>query len=131
MAFTPSAGKYGRVNQTGVPVAGITGWTAQFRRERIDVTNFESSVSADGYNVFSDGLTGVLDSTFNIEAVTNVAAPAAFFPIAPLFYDFLYTKAVPIGFTNIYCDILNFSPGPKVRAGNTFTAELQSSGAVY
>lgn len=130
MALGTLAGKYGRVNVLGVPINGSFRWAMSFRRERLDVTNFESTVSNTGYNVFSDGLTGVLDTTANIEGYFNTAAPNLFYPDGPLTFDFLFAKSPQFGYFNVYCDILEYSPGVTVRDRQQFTASLQTSGSV-
>lgn len=130
MAFTPAAGKYGRILQNSSAVEGSFRWQMSMKRDRLDVTNFESTLSADGYNVFSDGLTGILDTTATIEGYVNGSALTIFMPKGQLAYSFLYTKTPVHGFLGVNCDILEFAPGIQVRDRQQFTAQLQSNGSV-
>jgi hypothetical protein len=124
----PYAGKFGRLKVASAAVGYMSGWKSRFRRERLDTTNFESAAST--YNVFSDGLTGVLDTTFNVDGYVDVGNAAVFFPAATLSCDFIFNKTSGLGYLGIAADVLGFEPGGQVRQLFTFSAELQSNGAV-
>ena len=127
-SFLP--GKFARFVAAGVSANGSFRWSPGFRRERLDVTTFESLVSASGYNVHSDGLTGVLDTTFQVESYITDTTVNLFFPDAPLACDLYYRKAIPLGYTGIYADVLEFTPTVSVRDRAMGTAQLQTSGLV-
>lgn len=128
MAFLP--GKFARFRAASTAVAGTFRWNVGFRRERLDVTTFESTVSASGYNVHSDGLTGVLDTTFQVEMYMNDAVINVFFPEAALSCDLLYRKAVSLGYNGVSADVLEFTPNTSVRDRAMGTAQLQANGLV-
>jgi hypothetical protein len=110
--------------------AGPHRWNIGFRRERLDVTTFESTVSASGYNVHSDGLTGVLDTTFQVETYVSDATYNVFFPETTLSCDLLYRKNVALGYFGISADVLEFTPNTAVRDRAMATVQLQSNGLV-
>lgn len=126
----PLAGKHGRINVTGVGAVGyMSSWRARMRRERLDTTNFES-VTLNG-NVYSEGLTGVLDTTFTVEGYCHAGGNLlVYYPQDGLVHDFLFRKTSPLGYLGVECDVLGFEPGGNVRDRFTFTAELQSNGLV-
>lgn len=128
MAFLP--GKFARFTTGGLTTSGAFRWGMGFRRERLDVTTFESTVGATGVNVHSDGLTGVLDTTFTVEGYVNDLAVNILFPDASVACTLLYRKAVSLGFTVGAADVLSFQPTTTVRDKASFTAELQASGLV-
>ncbi len=124
-------GKFARVYATGIGnIAGAYRWTPGFRRERLDTTNFESAVSTSGYNVFSEGDTGPLDTTISLELWVSPTNVNYFFPDAPLTVSLFYRKNNPLGYSNLLCDVLDFSPGTSVREVAKGTAQLQTSGIV-
>lgn len=122
------AGKWARFNAGGINVVGAYKWSIGFKRERLDTTSFESA--ANTVNVFSDGLTGVLDTTFSVEGYVSDALVNLFFPEANIAAALYYRKSVALGYAINYADILSFSPSTTVRDKATFTAELQTSGLV-
>ena len=128
MSFLP--GKFARFRVASTALAGPFRWNIGFRRERLDVTTFESTVSASGFNVHSDGLTGVLDTTFQVEVYVNDATVNVFFPETLLSCDLLYRKAVQLGYTGIAADVLEFTPNTAVRDRAMATVQLQSNGLV-
>jgi hypothetical protein len=124
------AGKFARINNGSTAVVGPFRWTSGFKRERLDVTTFESTVSASGNNVFSDGLTGVLDSIFTIEGWIDDTTINLFFPDASQTNDFLFRKNVSLGYKGVNGDILDFGPATGVREAAKFTSTFQSNGLV-
>lgn len=128
MSFLP--GKFARFRLSSTAVTGPFRWNIGFRRERLDTTNFESVVGATGVNVHSEGLTSVLDTTFQVETYVNDAAVNVFFPDASLSCDLLYRKTVTLGYMGIAADVLEFTPNTGVRERAMGTAQLQSNGLV-
>jgi hypothetical protein len=126
------AGKFARF----APITGGAGlngpyrWGGGFKRERLDTTNFESAVSASGNNIHSEGLTGILDSTFQIEGWIDDAVINTLFPEATLAADFLFRKNVALGYKNVAVDVLDFSPGTAVREVGKFICQAQANGLV-
>lgn len=114
----------------GTAVAGPFRWNIGFRRERLDVTTFESTVSASGNNLHTDGLTGPLDTTFQVEAYVNDATVNIFFPEAQLVSDLLYRKNVTLGYNGVAADVLEFTPNQAVRDRAMATVQMQSNGLV-
>lgn len=123
-------GKFARFTAGGVSVAGAYEWGLTARRDRLDTTNFESAVSANGINVCSDGLTGVLDTTFNVSGYASAALINILYPAAELACTLLFRKNTPLGYYISYADVLSFAPKTSVRDKGGFSAELQSSGIV-
>jgi hypothetical protein len=130
LTFFGSSGKFGRVKLNGTPVAGLKKWKGSFKRERQDLTNFESVVSASGLNVFSEGTTGILDSVFDLEGYVNLDAVGQFFPDEELEYDFLLVKVPELGYQGIAADTISYDPGAASRGVLDFTAQVQSNGLV-
>jgi hypothetical protein len=128
MAFLP--GKFARFRVASTAIAGPFRWNIGFRRERLDVTTFESTVSASGNNVHSDGLTGVLDTTFQVETYVNDTTINVFFPEAALTCDLYYRKTVALGYVGVSADVLEFNPSTAVRDRAMGTVQLQSNGLV-
>lgn len=129
MAYLP--GKFARFYLTGAGnVEGAYRWSPGFRRERLDTTNFESAVSTSGNNVFSEGTTGPLDTTFSVEMYVNPVNVNFFFPDATLTCSLFYRKNVALGYTGLIADVLDFSPNTEVRGVAKATAQLQTSGLV-
>lgn len=127
MAFLP--GKFARFRAPGV-FAGPFRWNIGFRRERLDLTNFESVVGASGVNVHSEGTTGVLDTTFSVELYMTDVNVNMFFPDASVACDLLYRKNVELGYKSISADVLEFSPNTTVRDRSMGTAQFQANGLV-
>lgn len=127
-SFLP--GKFARFSLGADSVAGAYRWSPGFRRERLDTTNFESAVSASGINVFSEGDTGPLDTTFSVEMYVSAVNVNFFFPDAQLTCSLYYRKNVPLGYTGLIADVLDFSPSTAVREVAKATAQLQTSGLV-
>lgn len=123
-------GKFARFRSGGSSTTGAFRWNVGFRRERLDVTTFESAVSVSGNNVHSDGLTGVLDTTFQVETYVNDAIINMFFPEALLTCDLYFRKTIALGYVGIAADVLEFSPNTSVRDRAMATVQLQSSGLV-
>lgn len=123
-------GKFARFRVGGVSQTGPFRWNIGFRRERLDVTTFESAVSASGNNLHSDGLTGVLDTTFQVETYVNDATVNLFFPEAAVVCDLYYRKAVALGYIGISADVLEFTPNTAVRDRAMATVQMQSNGLV-
>lgn len=128
MAFLP--GKFGRFQANGLYLLGAHRWNVGFRRERLDVTTFESTVSASGYNVHSDGLTSVLDTTFQVETYMTDLAINVFFPETALTCSLYFRKSVALGYTGISADVLEFTPNTGVRERAMATVQLQANGLV-
>jgi hypothetical protein len=126
MAALP--GKFARFRGAGTAISGAFRWNIGFRRERLDTTNFESA--SNGVNVFSQGLTGVLDTTFQVEFYANDATINLFFPGVEGSADLLYRKAPALGYFGIACDVLSFGPSTEVRGIARYTVEFQSNGLV-
>lgn len=124
------AGKYARFTAGGVNVVGSYKWAIGFKRDRLDTTNFESAVSVSGNNVFSEGLTGIFDTTFSVDGYVNDALVNIFFPEAYITAALYYRKTVALGYAIPYADILSFSPNTTVRDKAGFSAEFQTSGLV-
>ena len=128
-------GKFARLNVTN-PIygsgsaAGPFRWSPGFRRERLDTTNFESVLSADGYNVHSEGQTGPLDTVFSVEGWMTVEIINLFWPAPPLSCDLLFRKNVALGYKGVIADVLDFGPSTGVRENGKFTAQLQANGLV-
>lgn len=127
MAYLP--GKFARF-RAPANVSGAFRWSVGFRRERLDMTNFESALSASGKNVHSEGATGVLDTTFSVEMVMSDANINLFFPEVPVVCDLLYRKNVELGYRGINADVLEFSPNTAVRDRATGTVQMQANGLV-
>ena len=123
-------GKFARFRVAAAAVTGAFRWQLGLRRERLDTTNFESVVSLSGNNVHSDGLTGVLDSTVTVEGYSDDATINLLFPEASLAIDLFYRKAVQLGYSIAYADVLSFAPKTAVRDRAGFTCELQANGLV-
>jgi hypothetical protein len=133
-------GKYARFNSpSGSPVGGPFRWNIGFRRERLDTTNFESAVDAAGVNVFSEGATGVLDTTVQMEMYNSDVSVAGnfFFPGLTLTGDLLFRKpglaqfgGTAHGYIGLILDVLDFSPSTAVREVSKSTIQLQSNGFV-
>ena len=128
MAFLP--GKFARFRVSATALAGPFRWNVGFRRERLDVTTFESTVSLSGNNVHSDGLTGVLDTTFQVEAYMTDAIVNTFFPEAALSCDLYFRKNVALGYNGVSADVLEFTPNTSVRDRAMATIQLQANGLV-
>lgn len=128
------SGKFARINVAqGVFSGAASGpyrWAAQFKRERLDTTNFESAVGVSGVNVHSEGLTGVLDTTFTVEGYVSDVLVNLLWPEASVLVDLLYQKNIPLGYKGVLADVLSFSGNTSVRDKATFTAECQSNGIV-
>ncbi len=120
------AGKFARFRGGSQNLVGPYRWAPGFRRERLDTTNFESA--SDGTNVASEGLTGVLDTTFTVEGYVLDTAANLFFPSTSLTCDLLYRKQIALGYQGIVADVLEFSPSVAVREQIRFTAQLQANG---
>lgn len=127
MAFIP--GKFGRVTVGGVALVGSFRWGMSLKRDRLDTTNFESSVSGDGFNVFSEGVVGVLDTTANIEGYVNTAQASILAPAGSAAFSFLFLKSPVFGYQGVTCDILDYSPGIQVRDRQQYTAQVQTNGS--
>ena len=128
MAFLP--GKFGRFTAGSITASGAFRWNVGFRRERLDVTTFESAVGITGVNVHSDGLTGVLDTTFQVECYVSTTTYNLFFPDAVVTSSLYFNKNVPIGYVGILADVLEFNPNVSVRDRAMATVQLQSNGIV-
>lgn len=111
-------------------ITGPFRWNVGFKRERLDLTNFESAVSLDGVNVHTEGTTGPLDTTFTVEAYLNDANVNLFFPTSSLICDLYFRKNVQLGYTSILADVLDFGPSTAVREVAKATAQLQANGLV-
>lgn len=128
-AYLP--GKFGRFYLAGFGnVSGAYKWAPSFKRERLDLTNFESAVGASGNNVFSEGDVGVLDTTFQVECYMSPVNVNLFFPDATLQCSLYYRKNIPLGYTGLVADVLDFSPNTAVREVAKGTASLQTNGLV-
>jgi hypothetical protein len=123
-------GKFARFQLGSSAVEGAFRWNVGFRRERLDTTTFESDVSNSGNNLCSDGVTGVLDTTFQVEIYNSAAAINILYPETSLLCDLLFRQNVSLGYNNITADVLSFSPSTDVRGVSKGTAELQSNGLV-
>lgn len=124
-------GKFGRFYLSSVGVVeGAYRWSPGFRRERLDTTNFESAVSTSGNNVFSEGTTGPLDTTFSVEMYVSPVNVNFFFPDATLTCSLFYRKNIQLGYSGLVADVLDFSPSTAVREVAKATAQLQTSGLV-
>lgn len=128
MPFLP--GKFARFSAGGLTTSGAFRWNVAFRRDRLDTTTFESIVSADGTNVHSDGETGVLDTTFNVEGYSVDTTINILFPGAGIAAALQYRKNVALGYAIADADVLSFNPQTTVRDKASFTAELQANGLV-
>lgn len=128
MAYLP--GKFARFRVASTAVAGPYRWNIGFRRERLDTTTFESTVSVSGNNVHSDGLTGVLDTTFQVETLMSDVNVNIFFPEAQIVCDLYYRKLIQLGYTGLIADVLELTPTTERRGIGTATAQLQTSGLV-
>lgn len=128
MAALP--GKFARFRAASTAIAGPFRWNVGFRRERLDLTNFESAVSATGVNVHTEGTTGPLDTTFQVETYMTDTAVNLFFPDASLSCDLLFRKTVALGYYGVSADVLSFSPSTEVRQVARATVELQANGLV-
>lgn len=128
MAFLP--GKFARFRASGVAFSGPFRWNVGFRRERLDLTNFESAVGASGANVHSEGTTGVLDTTFSVEVYLSDTNANVFFPDAAFYCDLLYRKAVQLGYVNVLADVLDFQGNTSVRDKAAGTVQMQANGIV-
>ncbi|AMV24598.1 hypothetical protein VT84_09395 [Gemmata sp. SH-PL17] len=127
MAFLP--GKFARFRAPAA-IAGAFRWNIGFRRERLDLTNFESAISVSGNNVHSEGATGVLDTTFTVEMYLNDITINAFFPEAQGVCDLLYRKNVELGYKGVVADVLEFQPSTTVRDRAMGTVQFQANGRV-
>jgi hypothetical protein len=127
VAYLP--GKFARFSAGASVVEGAFRWSVGFRRERLDTTNFESVVGVSGVNVHSEGLTGILDTTFSVEGYVNTDTINLFFPDVELACALYYRKDVSLGYS-CDADVLSFSPQTSVRDKAGFTAELQANGLV-
>lgn len=123
-------GKFARFRSSSASVSGAFRWNIGFRRERLDLTNFESAVSVSGINVFSEGSTGPMDTTFQVEVYATDANVNLFFPEGSLTCDLLFRKTVSLGYMGIVADVLNFTPNTEVRGIGKFVVEFQSNGLV-
>lgn len=130
-------GKFARFQVDAVTVDGPFRWNIGFRRDRLDTTTFESTVgtssATSSLNVGSDGVTGVLDTTFQVELYNSGLSAAAlniFFPDAQLACTLLFRKTVALGYTGIFADVLSFTPSTEVRGVSKGTVELQANGWV-
>lgn len=129
MAYLP--GKFARFYKSGTGnVTGPFRWSVGFRRDRLDTTSFESTVGASGVNVHSDGETGVLDTTFQVE--TNIVDTTVnlFFPDSSVTCNLYFRKTVALGYIGVVADVLSFSPSTEVRGLAKATVELQANGLV-
>lgn len=123
-------GKFARFSRSGTAVEGAYRWSMGLKRERIDVTHFESAVSAGGNNLHTEGVTGPLDTTFNVEAYMTAANLNMFFPEAALVCSLYFKKSVPLGYTGIAADVLDLSPSTGVRETAKMTIGMQANGLV-
>lgn len=130
MANSYLPGKFARFTLGSQSIAGAYRWSPGFRRERLDTTNFESVVSVSGNNVFSEGTTGPLDTTFSVEMYVSETNVNFFFPDATLTCAMYYRKNVALGYTGLIADVLDFSPSTAVREVAKATAQLQTNGLV-
>lgn len=129
-------GKWARFSATTTSVAGsssgnVTGaykWAIGFKRDRLDTTNFESS--ADTINVFSEGLVGVLDTTFSVDGYVSDTNVNIFWPGSSLAAGLYYRKTSQLGYTISNADLLDFSPTTTVRDKAGFSAQFQTNGTV-
>lgn len=127
MAFLP--GKFARF-KAPLSVTGAFRWNVGFRRERLDLTNFESTVSVSGNNVHTEGTTGVLDTTFGVEMYMSDANVNLFFPEAAVSCDLLFRKNVQLGYIGVSGDVLEFQPNTTVRDRAMGTVQMQANGLV-
>lgn len=123
-------GKFARFRTANVARRGPFRWSPSFRRERLDTTDFESVVSASGNNVHTEGLTGVLDTTFQVEGYMRDDLVNLFFPEAALTCDLYFRKNVALGYVGVAADVLEFTPSTAVREVARFTTQLQANGLV-
>lgn len=128
MAFM--AGKFARVTVDGVTATGPYRWSIGFKRERLDVTTFEATVGATGVNVHTDGLTGPLDTTIQVEGYQNDVTPNLLFPDSSAALTLLWRKAVALGYTVASADVLDYNSNTAVRDKAGWTSQLQASGLV-
>ena len=129
MAYLP--GKFARFRVASTAIAGPYRWNIGFRRERLDTTTFESTVSVSGNNVHSDGMTGVLDTTFQVETLMSDVNVNIFFPEAQIVCDLYYSKLIQLGYIGLIADVLELTPSTERRGIATSTVQLQTSGIVY
>ena len=122
-------GKFARFKAGGINVVGSFKWSVSFKRDRLDTTSFESIVGASGYNVHSDGLTGVLDTTFNVDGHASDALVNILFPDASVVCELLFRKTVSLGYV-CTADVLDFNANTAVRDKAGFSASLQANGLV-
>ena len=128
MAYLP--GKFARFRVASTAIAGPYRWNIGFRRERLDTTTFESEVSFSENNVHSDGMTGVLDTTFQVETLMSDVNVNIFFPESQIVCDLYYRKLIQLGHTGLIADVLELTPSTERRGIATSTAQLQTSGLV-
>jgi hypothetical protein len=121
-------GKFGRFVNGGQAVEGAYRWSMGMKRERIDVTNFESDAA--GENVYSEGVTGPVDTTFSVELYATAANLNVFYPQAPLICALYFKKSPPLGYQGVEADVLDLSPSTGVRETGKLTASLQANGLV-
>lgn len=127
MAFLP--GKFARFRAPAA-ISGAFRWNVGFRRERLDLTNFESVVSASGNNVHGEGTTGILETTFSVEMYMSDANVNTFFPEAAVVCDLLFRKVAQLGYIGISADVLEFQPNTSVRDRALGTIQMQANGLV-
>lgn len=128
MAFL--AGKFARVTVGAVTATGPYRWQIGFRRERLDVTTFESTVGLTGVNLHTDGLTGPLDTTVTIEGYQTDTTPNLLFPDASTSLALLWRKNVALGYAIAVADVLSYNSNTAVRDKAGWSAECQASGIV-
>jgi hypothetical protein len=124
------AGKFARVTVDAVTATGPYRWGLGAKRERLDVTTFESTVGATGVNLHTDGLTGPMDTTISVEGWQNDVTPNLLFPDASAALGLFWRKAVQLGYTIGSADVLDYNSNTTVREKAGWTAQLQTNGLV-
>lgn len=107
--------------------AGPFKWALSFKRDRLDTTNFESATYLT--NVYSEGLSGVMDTTFSVDGYVSDNAPNILYPNAVVAFTLLFRKTAPLGYAG-NADILDYSASTPVRDKISFTANFQTNGIV-
>lgn len=129
--YYPLAGKYGRISVNS-NVLNLSEHELRAGADDIDTTHFESDVSADGINVFEEGLVGIIGGEimargkydgFNIP----IKSPIYLFPgyFGTVFLGLTKTHGFTCGYRCLQTPIAT-----GVRGAANFEARLKSNGLI-
>ena len=151
MAFTPVSGSAGRLgvlpiaaslsvpmptfSGSPVPIAGITSWKLDLKRDQGKVLHFESTATGTGVLMEEQIQGGVGSWTVSIEGEYDSASATLtdtnFSLGAAVYFNLIFSKYANFGYKNCQGVVASIGPGSNVRnSPSSFTATIEGHGTV-